>query len=590
MESLALALVFLLASVVIVPIFNRLQLGSVLGYLIVGILIGPAGFRLVWDPERVHSLAEFGVIFLMFVIGLELQPSRLWVLRRSVFGLGALQVSLSTLLGFMVGRAYELSPMNSLIIGICIAMSSTALVLQSLAERNQLATQHGRDAFAILLFQDIIVIPIMALLPLLAQQESGGQNHLDVTAASIALLVLILGGRFILRGVFKWVAVIKSRELFTAAALLVVVGAAALMHSVGLSMALGAFLAGVLLADSEFRHELEADIEPFKGLLLGLFFISTGMSANISMLFNRPDVILINVLALYFLKAVVVYVLHFFKKGSWTSTRKLAIYISQGGEFAFVLIGFALTLKLLNQEVSDFLTIIITVSMLGAPLLFTLEDKVFAKMFKDQKPAREYDKIEADGNHVVIAGFGRFGQIVARILALKKIPFTALEKNADHVDFVRRFGSKIYYGDASRLDLLEAAKLGSAKLFVLAIDDVESSLKTAEVVRKHFPKIPIFARARNRFHAYKLLDLGVFLMERETLQSSLKVAREVIVHLGTPNVEADRLIEFFKKYDEDILRRQHAVYQDEAQLIQTSKQAFKELENLFESDAKEVIT
>lgn len=587
MGILALTILFLISAVIIVPISHRLSLGTVLGYLLAGILIGPFGFKFIEDVESILHFSEFGVIFLMFVIGLELQPSRLWILRRSVFGLGFAQVALTTVCVFALGRFFGLNWQTSLVLGLGLSMSSTALVLQSLAERNQLSSQHGRDSFSILLFQDLAVIPILALLPVLGSGANTGDfswNQILVPAGVIAAFIVI--GRLLLRPAFKWIASIENREMFTAASLLVVMGASAVMYSVGLSMALGAFLAGVLLADSEYRHELEADIEPFKGLLLGLFFMAIGMSAKIDLISESPGLVLALVVGLFAVKALVIWLIKSVIRGHSSSTRKLSIFVSQGGEFAFVLFAGAVAEKVFEPQLADLFVIVVTLSMFVAPLIFVLEDKVLSKRL-EKTEEREFDK-NFEETPVVIAGFGRFGQIVGRLLAIKKIPFTALDKSSAHVDFVRRFGNRIFYGDASRLDLLNSAKVGSAKLFVLAIDNVEESLKTAELVRRHFPNVPVYARARNRFHSYKLMDLGITVIQRDTFLSSLEMGKKVLQFLGMSEEQTKDLSRKFVQYDQDLLVKQHAVYQNEAQLIETSKQALSDLESLFESDVKGV--
>ncbi|MGZ5278352.1 MAG: monovalent cation:proton antiporter-2 (CPA2) family protein [Pseudobdellovibrionaceae bacterium] len=588
MEFLALSIIFLISAVIIVPISHRMNLGAVLGYLVAGMIIGPSALSLVYDTERIYEFSEFGVIFLMFVIGLELQPSRLWVLRRSVFGLGSAQVLLTTAIVFAVSQAFGMAWQTSLVLGFGLAMSSTALVLQSLAERHQLTTNHGRDSFSVLLFQDLAIIPILALLPVLStvQAPTDGFQWIQILKPLSVIIAFVVVGRLILKPAFKWIAKTENRELFTAAGLLIVIGAAALMHTVGLSMGLGAFLAGVLLADSEYRHELEADIEPFKGLLLGLFFISIGMSAKIGLIWDNPGKVLGLVAGLYFMKASAIYAIKKAIKAPPISTRKLAVYLSQGGEFAFVLFAAAVANQVMEKSLADLFVIVVTLSMLIAPLIFVLEDRVFSKKL-DQPEEPQYDT-KFEETAVVIAGFGRFGQIIGRLLAIRKIPFTALDKSSQHVDFIRRFGNKIFYGDATRLDLLHSAKVGSAKLFILAIDDVEDSIKTAELMKNHFPQIPVYARARNRFHSYKLLDLGVSVLYRDTLFSSLEMGKRVLQHMGLSPDEVTTLILKFQKYDEDLLYRQHAVYQNEAELIQTSKQALADLESLFESDSKQV--
>lgn len=579
--------IFLFAAVLMVPIARRLGLGAVLGYLAAGVLIGPWGLRLIDDVEAILHFSEFGVVLFLFIIGLELQPSRLWVLRRSVFGLGSAQVLVSALALACLAVAFGMGWRAAAVVGVALAMSSTALVLQSLAEKQQLTARHGRDAFAILLFQDLAVIPVLALLPLLAGDGAVNFDVLALLKAVAIIALVVLGGRTLLRPAFKWIATLGSRETFTAAALLVVVGTTLLMEFAGLTASLGAFLAGVLLADSEYRHELEADIEPFKGLLLGLFFIAVGMSANLGLLRSEAESILGIVLVLMLLKFVVLYAIGRVTECSNRSSRKLAVALAQGGEFAFVLFQLARQHHLLSADQADLLVVVVTLSMLSAPLLFLLEDKVLAPRLDAPTKPKPFDTVEDPQQPVLIAGFGRVGQVVARLLALKRIPFTVLDASPSQVDYVRQFGSKAYFGDASRLDVLKAAGIEHAQVFVLAIDDVEASLKTAALVRRHYPDLPIYARARNRFHAYKLMDLEVRLLVRETLHSSVALAEQVLLGLGLSAAEAETAARRFMAFDESNLRRQHAIYQDEALLVANVKQAAEELRSLFEADAAE---
>jgi glutathione-regulated potassium-efflux system ancillary protein KefC/glutathione-regulated potassium-efflux system protein KefB len=587
MSMLTQSAIFLAAAVLMVPLTRRFALGAVLGYLAAGVIIGPWGLRLVTDVESILHFSELGVVLLLFIIGLELQPTRLWVLRRSVFGLGAAQVLATGAALAAIAWALGLGWQAAVIVGLGLAMSSTALVLQVLAERNQLTTRHGRESFAILLFQDLSVIPLLALLPLLAPDAPHGMDaHASwkVVKGLLAIVAAIAGGRLLLRPALRIVARFGSQEIFTAAALLVVIAMALLMQAIGLSMSLGAFLAGMLLADSEYRHELEADIEPFKGLLMGLFFIAVGMSANLGLLRERPLVILALVTGMLLVKIAVLFVVGRIASGTATCARKLALSLAVGGEFAFVLFNIAAAEGVLAEPISQLLLVVVTLSMLVSPLLFLLDEKWLAPLL-DREPTREYDRLDGSGTPVVIAGFGRVGQITARVLNIRRIPFTALEINPQQVDFVRRFGNKTYFGDASRLDLLRAAKVGEAKLFVLAIDDVDASLKTARLMREHFPKVPIIARARNRFHCYKLMDLGITTLYRETLDSSIAMAHDALTVLGVSDAEANAFMRKFRFHDEAMLKRQHAVYQDEALLIETTKQANAELRSLFESDA-----
>jgi glutathione-regulated potassium-efflux system protein KefB len=584
MHFLEQAAVFLLTAVLLVPLFQRLKLGSVLGYLGAGMLIGPWGLGMVGNVESTLEFAEFGVVLLLFLVGLELQPSRLWVLRRPVFGLGGAQVLITGAVLTVAGAAFGLAWQAALVAGFGLAMSSTALVLASLAERKQLATRHGREAFAVLLFQDVSVIPLLALLPLLSGAGAHAAGGWVAAAKALAVIaVVVAASRLVIRPVLKAVASYGGREVFTAAALLLVVGASLIMEKIGLSPSLGAFLAGVLLADSEFRHELEADIEPFKSLLLGLFFIAVGMSANLALAWNRPFAVLGLAAALMVAKFAIMYGIARTGGAPNDTAQRLALSVSQGGEFAFVLFAAAGAFGVFEPGTAELLVVVVTISMLLSPPAFALHDRLLARWL-DRHAAPEFDAITGPGNPVIIAGYGRVGQILSRVLRMCGVPFTALEASYQQVDFVRRFGSKVYYGDASRLELLEAAKTGDAKLFVLAIDDVEASVKTAEVVRKHFPHVPILARARNRVHLFRLRDLGVKLVWRDTFPASLEMAREALVSVGFGAAESERAVSLFRRHDEQQLDAQYAIQHDEAQLIQTAKEAAAQLQQLFEAD------
>lgn len=580
---LILIALLLLASVVMIPLARRAGLGAVLGYLMAGVAIGPWGLALITDADAILHFAEFGVILLLFVIGLELKPARLWELRKPVFGLGGAQVLLSALaigaIAMLLGQPWRLA----MVIGLALALSSTAMVLQTLAERHQLTDRHGRDGLAVLLFQDIAVIPMLAILPLLAG-SSGSVGVGPFLTAVAAILGLVVLGRKVLHPLFGWIATLGNRETFTAAALLVVVGATLLMEAVGLSASLGAFLAGVVLADSQYRHELEADLEPFKGLLLGLFFMAVGMEANLGLLLEQPLRLLAITGGLLLVKFVALLVIGAIAGRSASSTRKLALSLAQGGEFAFVIFQLARQQALMPSALSDLLTLAVTLSMLAWPLLVMLDDKLVSRML-DHQPAPPFDPIAETDNPVVIAGYGRVGQIVARVLTVKRIPFTVLEADPQQVDYVRRFGNEVYFGDASRLDLLHAAGVEKAKVFVLAIDDVEASLRTAELVHRHFPGVEIHARARNRMHAYRLMDLGVSKILRETWHSSVAMSEAVLIDLGFTAEHARRTAQRFAEHDEETLRKQYAIYDDETQFAQSVQQARAELRNLFEQDS-----
>jgi len=577
--------VFLAAAVIAIPVFRRFKLGSVLGYLAAGIIIGPEVMGLMTAADTTRDLADFGIVLLMFVIGLELQPSRLWVLRKSVFGLGSAQVLLTTIvLGAVAFFAFAQTWQCALVIGFGLSMSSTALALQLLAERGQLKTQHGRSAFSILLFQDISVLPALALMPLLGHSDSGAAASSGglLLAKLIGVLALvIIGGRYLLRPILRIVAETRVTEAFTAAGLLVVIATALLVDQVGLSMSLGAFLAGVLLADSEFRHELEANIEPFKGLLLGLFFITVGMSANLDLVRQHPGAIAGLTFGFMLIKIGILWSIGKITGHSRTASHGLGFTLPSGGEFAFVLFGLAAASKIMTSETAEILVLAVTGSMILSPVLLTLHDRLFRAAAADQGP---YDVPDEMNPKVIIAGFGRFGQIVGRILRARHIPFTALEINQTQVDFIRRFGNEIFYGDASRLELLRAAHAENAEVFVLAVDDLEASVRTAELVSKHFPHLKIFARARNRQHAFRLMDFGVRFQIRETLFSSIEMSVQVLESLGLSKHEAVETARRFRTHDEVTMQRQYAVKDDEKKLIESAQEAARQLEHLFESD------
>ncbi len=585
MSLLAQIAIFLASAVIAIPIFRRFKLGSVLGYLTAGIIIGPSSLGLVESVESTQQIAEFGIVLLMFVIGLELQPSRLWVLRKPIFGLGSAQVAVTTVIVGVGGYfIFQQSWRAALVIGFGLSMSSTALALQLLAERGQLNSQFGRSSFSILLFQDISVMPALALLPLLgvAAAKAGGPGGLLVLKLIAVLAIVVVGGRYVLRPMLRIVAATKVAEAMTAAGLLIVIGTALLVNQVGLSLSLGAFLAGVLLADSEFRHELEADIEPFKGLLLGLFFISVGMSANFGLVREKPGMIIALTIVLVLIKVGVLFGVGRLSGLSAAASRGLAISLPSGGEFAFVLFGTAAALGVMNTEVAELLVLVVTASMILSPVLLALYDVTFKASESDGRP---FDTPQELYPKVIIAGFGRFGQIVGRILRAKQIPFTALEASQTQVDFLRRFGNQVYYGDASRLELLRAAHAENAEVFVLAIDDADASVRTAELIRQHFPNLKIFARARNRQHAFRLMDLDVRYTIRETLVSSLELSVQVLEALGLSKSKSMETVARFRAHDEITMARQHAVKDDEKKFLETSRESAEQLQHLFEVDS-----
>ncbi len=582
-------LVFLGVAIVTVPLFKRLGLGSVLGYLIAGLLIGPSIFGLISNVEDVLHSAEFGVVLLLFIIGLELEPSRLWKMRSAVFGVGGLQLGATSVLLMIPLLGFGLSLPAALISAVALALSSTAICLQLLTERDDLTKPVGRTAFGILLFQDLAAIPVLAAMPLFAVR-GGAVEHASSGVFGyfkpLVVIAVIVAARFVTRPLLNFVARTRIQELFTATALFAVVGSAYLAELAGLSMALGAFVAGVLLADSEYRHELEADIEPFKGLLLGLFFIAVGMSLNVPLILAKPFAVVGAAVGVMLLKGLVLFAIGWFRPGGRENAATLAVAVSQVGEFAFVLFGQAAMLGVMEKGEADFLIAVTGMSMGMSPLLVAAYEK-FLRPHLAKKAVRPYDVNVEEDAPVIIAGFGRVGQVVARVLRAKRIPFIALDASSEHIEFLRKFGNTVFFGDASRVELLRAARAERAKILVVAIDDMEASLRTVASVQKHFPHLTIFARARNRQHAYRLLDLGVTRIMRETFAASLEMTRDVLVALGDTEGDALRTAEQFRVHDEELLNTSYKHAKDLNKLQDLATKARKELEELFEKDASE---
>ena len=581
--------VFLAAAAIAAPLGRSLRMGAVLGYLAAGIVIGPyvlGPLYALTDVGEVLHFGEFGVVMLLFVIGLELRPVRLWAMRSAIFGLGMAQLVATSLVLAAIGMALGLTLAQALFIGLALSLSSTAFALQVLEEKGELTTRHGRLAFAVLLFQDLAAIPLIALVPLFAL--GAAEPTMDVKSAVIAIgtiLGVIVVGRFLLSRLYRIVAATGVREAMTASALLTVVGVALVMEAVGLSAALGSFIAGALLANSEYRHQIEADIAPFEGLLLAVFFIAVGMSIDLGVLIAEPGTLLAIVLALVLIKAAILYLL-----GRWwgldnRGARRLGLVISQGGEFAFVLFGAGALEGVIDRHMANLLTLAVTLSMAATPLLLLIDDAI-ERALEPEPP--EYEMPPGGDQHVIIAGFGRFGQIVARVLRARQIPFTALDSNVEQVDFVKRFGAQIYYGDAGRLDILRAAGADKARAFVLAIDKVESSLAVADIVRKNFPDLPIYARARDRTHVHRLMDLGVEIIERETFLAALELTKDLLRGLGLKEAEVRRLTETFKRLDEKRLYEDYQYYTDLEKVRANAQSQAKELEELFARDVEEL--
>ena len=589
MSSLAIASALLFAAVLLVPIFKKLGLGSVLGYLVAGVLIGPSAFAVIHEPEAVLQTAELGVTLLLFLIGLELQRERLWALRKAVFGLGTMQLVVCG--GALAGLAWaaNISGIAAIIVGIALAMTSTAFALPALAERNEMNSEHGRGVFAVLLFQDLSVIPILTLVTLLgAGAVVAGAAHVPTAPgwpALLAVIATVFLGRPLLSILFNYASKFGSHEIFTAAALLTTVGLAWVMTSVGLTATLGAFLAGVLLADSKFRHQIEASIEPFESLLLGLFFMAVGMSVNLELLRRAPFAMLGLALAILLIKAGTFYTARRLTGATDSVARPQAIALAVGGEFAFVLFTAAQAAKLISVEENEVLTLAVALTMVLAPMLWIVNDRVLTPWFTRDTEPPPFDRIDDPGTPVIIAGYGRVGQIVGRVLNMKKIRFTALDASPDAVDTIRKFGNKIYYGDATRLDLLRAAKTGEAKLFVVCVDDVEAATKIVKLVQQQYPQVKILARARNRMHLMELREIGVDSPIRETFAGSVQLAEQVLAELGESRESLNKTIAQFVSHDEHMLRRAQAVFRDEEKLIAMSKSARAELDSILQDDA-----
>ncbi|MGY4517465.1 monovalent cation:proton antiporter-2 (CPA2) family protein [Lysobacter sp. HA18] len=584
-SGLDLALVFLLAAVVAAPLFRRLGLGAVLGYLAAGVLLGPQGFRVVADADPVLAASEVGVVMLLFVLGLELSPSRLMVMRRPVFGAGGAQMLACSAALAVAAKLAGLSWTAAFVVGVALALSSTAVGLQLLSERRAVHSEHGRLAFAILLFQDLAAIPLLAAMPVLGHVGGTTFDGYTVGKAIGAVLLVVVGGRLLLRQGFRLIARTGMPEVFTGAALLTVLGAAWIMLQAGLSPGLGAFLAGVLLADSEFRHELEAQVDPFKGLLLGLFFMAVGMSIDVARVAAEPlrmAAMVGGVLAIKFVLLVMVG-----KRPGRLSTRdalQLAGVLALGGEFAFVVFSEANRVGIIDALTRDRLVATVGLSMAFGPLLLLVVSRVLRHA--PAKPARAFDTIPDNQPKVLIAGFGRFGQVVARLLTAQKLPFIAIEPSADQVDFVRRFGNPVYYGDPSRSDLLRSAGADSAKVFVIALEDPEASVRTTRTVRQMYPDATVYASARDRRHAWELMDLGAHAI-REAFHSSLYTGERVLVELGFDAATVHAQVKRFREHDERLLRAQYEVRDDEEALLQSARDARRELEDLFNADVGE---
>lgn len=592
------ALVYLSAAVVSVPIAKRLGLGSVLGYLIAGAIIGPGVLGLIGEEgQDVMHFAEFGVVMMLFVIGLELEPVLLWRMRAAIAGLGGLQVVFTSAviagLAWLAGLPWQ----AALALGMTLSLSSTAIVLQTLNEKGLMKTAAGQSSFAVLLFQDIAVIPMLAIFPLLASAPAAASaEHTWMSALPgwaqtlvvlSAVAVIVLAGRFIVRPAFRFIAQTRLLEIFTAAALLLVIAIAVLMTQVGLSPALGTFLAGVVLANSEYRHELVSDIEPFKGLLLGLFFISVGASIDFQLILQSPLFIAALVLGLMLVKGLVLFALgRFFKMGT-DQNLTFAFALSQVGEFAFVLFSFATQQNILDTHVAGTMIAVVALSMALTPLVILFNEKVLLpRVGTKVRDEREADAI-ADHNPVIIAGFDRFAQTVGRLLKANDIGATVLDFDSDRVDLLRKLGLKVYYGDASRRELLHAAGAEHARMIIIAFDDPEKNLSLAHTVEKHFPRLQMLVRALDRPDAYHLLNAGLTRVYRETLDTSLRMGIDAMRLLGMRGYRAQRAAKIFMQHDERILRELARHYADNQAYLNVVRQRIAELEELIKADDAE---
>jgi glutathione-regulated potassium-efflux system ancillary protein KefC len=585
---LANSFIYLSAAVIAVPLSRYLGLGAIIGYLAAGIVIGPWGLGVVSNVEDILHFAEFGVVLMLFLVGLELEPRRLWNLRRPIFGWGSAQVLACSgalfLALYALGRGYPdlLGGWRvALVAALGLALSSTAIALQVMADRNLLPTPGGQAGFSILLLQDVAAIPILALLPLLggtAGPADGDGRWLELAKIVGVIAAIVLGGRLLLRPVLRWIARSRTPEIFTAASLLLVVGIAGLMQLVGLSMGLGAFLAGVLLAESEYRRELETDIEPFKGLLLGLFFIAVGMNIDLAALRQSPGLMAVLVLGFMSVKALLIYAMTRWMQVPLQERPVITLLLAQGGEFAFVVFQAAAGAQVLAAPTASLLIGVVALSMLLSPLLLVALDRLLMPRLARAGTPAPAEIFEPQNAPVLIAGFGRYGQIVARVMLAQGIPSTVLDHDAEMIEVARNFGYRVHYGDATRLDLLRIAGAATAKVLVVAVDDKEQSLKIVDLVHEHFPALQIVARARDVTHWHELRERGVQLVQRELFESSLRSARSVLELLGDTPEQARQTARRFRQHNLELFEKMHPHFKDRSKLIAVVKQGRQQLE------------
>jgi glutathione-regulated potassium-efflux system ancillary protein KefC len=581
------AIVYLGAAVVFVPLAARFKLGSVLGYLAAGCLIGPFGLSLVKDVEAILHFSEFGVVLMLFLIGLELDPARLWEMRKGVFGGGSIQMAACGLVLAAGGLVAGLPWRAALIAGLAVALSSTAIAVQTMRERGVLGSPTGKSAFGILLFQDIAAIPLVGIVPLMSPEPGTASSPwLGLGKVVAAVIVVVFVGRYATQPILRAIARTGLREVFTAFALFLVIAIAHVMETAGVSMALGAFLAGVLLASSEYRHALESDIEPFKGLLMGLFFIAVGMSIDFGLLRSQPLFLAALVLGFVGLKTLALWGISRFVGVPRQQAGLFAALLSQGGEFAFVVFGVARGARLLPGNWDKLLTLAVALSMALTPILII--GATFLARRTESSKKREADSVEDEGAPVIIAGFGRFGQIIGRLLFASGLKATVLEFDPDQIDLLRRFGFRVFYGDATRLDLLHAAGAEHAKVIVNAIDDVQSNIKLVEVVQQHFPHAVIVSRARNVTHLYELMNRGVQFVDRELFEGALVSGRHVLESLGVRPFEARERADRFRRHNVALIETFRKGFEDESQRQASVRASRDELERQFQRDREEL--
>ena len=585
-DLLLAGVLFLLAAVVAVPLASRLGIGAVLGYLLAGIAIGPWGLGFISDVDEILHFSELGVVFLMFIIGLELNPAKLWQLRRSIFGVGAAQVLFSAVILGGLLMLGHFSWQAAVVGGIGLAMSSTAMALQLMRDKGMNRNETGQLGFSVLLFQDLAVIPALALVPLLA---GSGDEHFDWMKIGMKVLAfagMLVGGRYLLRPVFRFIAASGVREVFTAATLLLVLGSALFMDALGLSMALGTFIAGVLLAESEYRHELEIAIDPFKGLLLGLFFISVGMALNLGVLYTHILVVLLGVAVLVTVKMLVLYGLARVYGLRHPERAQLAGVLSQGGEFAFVLFSTASSQRLFQHDQMALLLVTVTLSMMTTPLLMKLIDKRLSRRINAADDEHEAPWVDDDKPQVIVVGFGRFGQVIGRLLMANKKRVTVLERDISAVNLMRKYGYKVYYGDATQVELLRSAGAEAAESIVITCNDPEDTMKLVQICQQHFPHLHILARARGRVESHELLQAGVKQFTRETFSSALELGRKTLVTLGMHPHQAQRAQLHFRRLDMMMLRELMPVHTDTVQISRV-REARRELEEIFQREMQQ---